>query len=167
MDNKNNNENERIPTKSSIWLCLAIGGIILLFMFAFGSAVEWDASLGITFYLLIIIICGLSAFFIYAGISNGINYSRFVKATKVGGEYKPLKDDGFFKWLVIVLIVLMIGMIFIGCHNFFSDIDDGPDYETHYIDENGNGKLDQGEDNYTQDEDGNIVDIDDDHSNFE
>ena len=50
--------------------------------------------------------------------------------------------------------------------DFFGD-DSSPDYETTYQDDNGNGTLDPGEWNYTVDEDGNVVDIDDDGSNFE
>ena len=38
---------------------------------------------------------------------------------------------------------------------------------TYYQDDNGNGQLDRGEWNYTEDEDGNVVDVDDDLSNYE
>lgn len=69
---------------------------------------------------------------------------------------------------VIAGIIILCIIIFKGCVGFISDLgSDTPDYETYYQDDNGNGQLDQGEWNYTVDEGGNIVDIDDDLSNFE
>lgn len=68
--------------------------------------------------------------------------------------------------IFVVSILSLLIMGFKGCAAFFSD-DDLGDYETYYEDDNGNGKLDNGEWNYTVDEDGNVVDIDDDLSNFE
>lgn len=70
---------------------------------------------------------------------------------------------------LVVVLAIIVGICLLGfkaCTWLFSD-DDSDDYVTYYQDDNGNGELDQGEWNYTEDEDGNVVDIDDDLSNFE
>ena len=66
----------------------------------------------------------------------------------------------------VIVILILFGIIKFGIW-LFSDIDSGPDYTTYYNDENGNGKLDRGEGNYTTDEDGNVVDWDEDNNNWE
>lgn len=63
----------------------------------------------------------------------------------------------------ILLLGIIIGKVIIEVLFF----DDSGDYVTYYEDDNGDGTLDPGEWNYTEDPDGNIVDIDDDGNNFE
>ena len=65
-----------------------------------------------------------------------------------------------------VLLIIFAVFIFRGCVDYLGDTD-SPDYETYYEDDNGNGELDPGEWNYTVDEDGDVVDIDNDLNNFE
>ena len=69
----------------------------------------------------------------------------------------------YMAFLLLCLVVLGYS-IFGGCGDSSSSDDD---YTTYYIDDNDNGKLDRGESNYTEDPDGNVVDWDEDLSNYE
>lgn len=84
-----------------------------------------------------------------------------------GGKDKLNKTNNKIKIAVFIVIAILVAAL-VGCVNFIkSSTSSGPDYETYYQDDNDNGKLDKGEWNWTQDEDGNVVDIDNDGSNFE
>ena len=69
--------------------------------------------------------------------------------------------------VVVGIIIAVVVFVVVGCFDFVHNaVDSGPDYNTYYQDENGNGEFDKGEWNWTEDEDGNVVDIDNDGSNF-
>ncbi len=72
-------------------------------------------------------------------------------------------------WGCLIAILAIVVFIFIGCSSMLSDSggSSSMEYETYYQDDNGNGQLDRGEWNWTQDSDGNVVDIDNDGSNWE
>ncbi len=69
--------------------------------------------------------------------------------------------------LIIGAIIIAIIIGFTSCVGYLFGGSSGPSYETTYQDDNGNGQLDQGEWNYTTDDHGNVVDVDDDLNNFE
>ena len=69
--------------------------------------------------------------------------------------------------IAVIIMVIIIAAMIAGCSWLFSDSGgSSPTYETYYEDDNGNGKLDKGEFNWTTDGDGQIVDIDFDGNNF-
>ena len=72
-------------------------------------------------------------------------------------------------WGCLIVVVAIIVIMLMGCSSILSDSfgSSSGDYETYYQDDNGNGKLDKGEWNWTEDSDGNVVDIDNDGSNWE
>jgi hypothetical protein len=72
-------------------------------------------------------------------------------------------------WGCLIVVIAIIVIMLMGCSSLLSDSggSSSGDYETYYQDDNGNGKLDRGEWNWTEDSDGNVVDIDNDGSNFE
>lgn len=82
---------------------------------------------------------------------------------------KESRENIYVKIIVVVFIVLLIcaGFLVFQLGSCMLSSSDDSEYTTHYQDDNGNGKLDQGEWNYTVDDNGDIVDIDDDLSNFE
>ena len=76
-------------------------------------------------------------------------------------------EKGVLIGCAIIMIVIVV-FVLKGCVWLFSDLgSENGNYTTYYQDDNGNGKLDQGEWNYTEDDDGNVVDVDDDGSNWE
>ena len=113
-----------------------------------------------------------------AGDSNNSNDTREfldelskvsseIKRNEVKREESQQKAGSII--ILVVVFAIIIGILLLGfkaCSWLLSD-DTSDDYTTYYQDDNGNGQLDQGEWNYTEDEDGNVVDIDDDLSNFE
>lgn len=82
---------------------------------------------------------------------NNPTYRKFIKACLWG-------------------IIILIGLALFSCgrviYTALTSPDNSSDYTTYYNDENGNGQLDRGEGNYTVDEDGNVVDWDEDNNNF-
>lgn len=83
-----------------------------------------------------------------------------------GEKRRELKSNVTEK-IILGVILVVFALIIVGCVNFIRDASSStPDYTTYYDDENGNGEFDKGEWNWTEDEDGNVVDIDNDGSNF-
>lgn len=128
---------------------IALGIAVFILTFAFITYLEWD-----------LIPCILSCVLLGGGLLS------LIGGIDILGKDNP-RVGNIERWITIVFYICIFAIIMMGCVNFFSDIDSGPDYETYYIDDNGNGKLDRGEGNYTTDEDGNVVDWDEDGNNFE
>ena len=91
------------------------------------------------------------------------------KQVKVNQRTTERKTDSRMTRLAVVVLVAALicaGFVVYKVIAWFNAPSDD-DYVTYYVDENGNGQLDQGEGNYTVDEDGNVVDTDEDLNNFE